>query len=187
MAYVGIKLFRLFTKTANPKIQGMLAGVMFRPISFKTLLGLEAQYPYGPYCTWKYGHNPIFTQVMGVPFRLMIKSGIVGTYESRYHTPSGRTLAKNTSNALPACRHCPCLAAHCLLPLSLFFILPPRRSHRTGGPPSPAASRGHEHDEDRPSGRGAQIGNSHKHCVSTDTPTTLPQHRQPAINTLQQL
>ena len=24
----------------------MLAGVMFRPISFKTLLGLEAQYPY---------------------------------------------------------------------------------------------------------------------------------------------
>ena len=53
----------------------MLAGVMFRPISFKTLLGLEAQYPYGPYCTLKYGRNPIFTQVMGVLFRLMIKPG----------------------------------------------------------------------------------------------------------------
>jgi hypothetical protein len=72
-----MKLFRLFTKTANPKIRGMLAGVMFRPISFKKLLGLEAQYPYGPYCTWKYGRNPIFSQVMGVPFRLMIKSGNV--------------------------------------------------------------------------------------------------------------
>jgi hypothetical protein len=53
----------------------MLAGVMFRPISFKTLLGLEAQYPYGLYCTWKFGRNPIFTQVMGIPFRLMIRSG----------------------------------------------------------------------------------------------------------------
>jgi hypothetical protein len=77
VAYVGIKVFRLFTKTANPKIRGMLAGVMFRPISFKTLLGLEAQYPYGPYCTLKYGHNPIFTQVMGVLFRLMIKPGTI--------------------------------------------------------------------------------------------------------------
>jgi hypothetical protein len=71
-------MFRLFTKTANPKIREMLAGVMFRPISFKTLLGLEAQYPYGPYCTWKFGCNPIFTQVMGIPFRLMIRSGTLG-------------------------------------------------------------------------------------------------------------
>ena len=76
MAYVGIKLFRLFTKTANPKIQGMLAGVMFQQISYNTLLGLEGQYPYGPYCTWNYGRNPIFTQVTGVPFRLMIKPGM---------------------------------------------------------------------------------------------------------------
>jgi hypothetical protein len=76
VAYVGIKLFRLFTNTANPKIQGMLAGVMFRQKSYNTLLGLEAQYPYGPYSTWNYGRNPIFTQVRGVPFRLMIKPGI---------------------------------------------------------------------------------------------------------------
>ena len=77
MAYVGIKVLRLFTNSANPKIQGMFAGVMFRPISYNTLLGLEAQYPYGPYCTLNYGRNPIFTQVTGVPFRLMIKPGTI--------------------------------------------------------------------------------------------------------------
>jgi hypothetical protein len=57
------------------EIQGMLAGVMFRQISYNTLLGLEAQYPYGPYCTWNYGRDPIFTQVTGISFRLMIKPG----------------------------------------------------------------------------------------------------------------
>ena len=87
----------------------MLAGVMFRPISFKTLLGLEAQYQYGPYCTWKYGRNPIFTQVMGVPFRLMIKSGrgfvsclliLSASFAKRFHnattqffTPKAMTMA----------------------------------------------------------------------------------------------
>ncbi len=63
---VGIQLFRLFTKRPTRKIRGMLAGVMFRPISFKTVLGLEAQYPYGPYSTLKYGRNPIFAKVMGL-------------------------------------------------------------------------------------------------------------------------
>ena len=72
----------------------MLAGVMFRPISFKTLLGLEAQYPYGPYCTLKYGRNPIFTQVMGVPFRLMIKPGIV-----RYYYPPAK--GRESSQYIP--------------------------------------------------------------------------------------
>jgi hypothetical protein len=53
----------------------MIAGVMFRPISFKILLGLKAQYPYGPYCTLKHIHNPKIGKVRGITFRLMIKSG----------------------------------------------------------------------------------------------------------------
>ncbi len=80
-AYVGIKLSKLNTKHTTPSKQGIFAGVIFRPISFKTLLGLNVQCPYGPYCNLKDGRNPIFAkEVMWVMSRLMVKPGTILWY-----------------------------------------------------------------------------------------------------------
>jgi hypothetical protein len=54
----------------------MDAGVVFQPISFKTLLGLNEHHPYGPYCNLKDGCNPIFEKVTGIVSRVCTKSGI---------------------------------------------------------------------------------------------------------------
>jgi hypothetical protein len=77
VAYLGIKLSRLSTKRTAPIKQGINAGVVFQPISFKTLLKLEGQCPYSPYCTLKHGRNPKITKVTGIMSRLMVKSGTI--------------------------------------------------------------------------------------------------------------
>ena len=75
MTYVGIKPSRVLVKNVHHQNQGMDAGVVFRPISFKTLLGLNEHHPYGPYCNLKDGRNPIFAKVTGIVSRVRARSG----------------------------------------------------------------------------------------------------------------
>jgi hypothetical protein len=81
MAYVGIKPSRVLVKNVLHQNQGMDAGVVFQPISFKTLPGLNEHHPYGPYCNLKDGRNPIFAKVTGTVSRVRARSGnyLVGT------------------------------------------------------------------------------------------------------------
>jgi hypothetical protein len=75
MTYVGIKLSRVLVKNVHHQNQGMDAGVVFRPILFKTLPELNEHHPYGPYCNLKDGRNPIFAKVTGIVSRVHAKSG----------------------------------------------------------------------------------------------------------------
>jgi hypothetical protein len=75
MTYVGIKPPGVLVKNVYHQNQGMDAGVVFRPISFKTLPELNEHHPYGPYCNLKDGCNPIFAKVTGIVSRVRAKSG----------------------------------------------------------------------------------------------------------------
>ena len=57
----------------------MDSGVIFQPISFKTLLGPNEQHPKGLYCNLNNGRNPIFAKITGVLSRVRARSG---TYKS---------------------------------------------------------------------------------------------------------
>ncbi len=77
MTYFGIKPSGVLVTNVHHQNQGMDTGVVFRPISFKTLLGLNEHYPYGPYCNLKDGRNPIFAKVTGVVSRVLARSGTI--------------------------------------------------------------------------------------------------------------
>jgi hypothetical protein len=50
--------------------QGMVAEVVFQPISFQTLLGDSRQYPCDPFHNLEKGPNPKIAKVMGIMSKL---------------------------------------------------------------------------------------------------------------------
>ena len=42
----------------------MVDGGVFRPIPSKTPLGVTEHHPYGPFCNFKHGRNPIFDEMV---------------------------------------------------------------------------------------------------------------------------
>ena len=52
------------TKRADQIKQGMVDGGVFRPIPSKTPLGVTQHHPYGPFCNFKHGRNPIFDEMV---------------------------------------------------------------------------------------------------------------------------
>ena len=62
-AYVGIQMSGVNANRTPTKKWGIVVGGVFCPIPSKTPLGVNQQYPNGPYCTWTCVRNPIFDEM----------------------------------------------------------------------------------------------------------------------------
>ena len=76
-AYVGIEPSRVMVKIVNHKNQGIDAGVVFRPIAFKTRLGQARAryYLFGPFGFLNQGCNSKIAKVTSVASRVCARSG----------------------------------------------------------------------------------------------------------------
>ena len=72
-AYVGIQMSGVNANRTPTKKWGIVVGGVFCPIPSKTPLGVNQQYPNGPYCTWTCVRNPIFDEI-GCPGKSNLSS-----------------------------------------------------------------------------------------------------------------
>jgi len=72
----------------------MVDGGVFRPIPSKTPLGVTEHHPYGPFCNFKHGRNPIFDEM--VAFCPDLWLSLVRFWEEVLHMQD-KTTAKTTT------------------------------------------------------------------------------------------
>jgi len=77
-AYLGIELSRVMVKIVNHQNQGIDAGVVFRPIKFKTRLGQARYYLFGPFGYLNQGCNSKIAKVTSVVSRVCARTGSIG-------------------------------------------------------------------------------------------------------------
>jgi len=73
--YLGIETSRVVVKIVNHLNQGIDAGVVFRPIAFKTRLGQARYYLFGPFGYLNQGCNSKIAKVTSIVSRVCARSG----------------------------------------------------------------------------------------------------------------